>query len=357
MRLKIILLTTLFISCFSWYSYGQILNITGNNTILSGAEISNLSWTISHIEENQKNIQIDMDILKEVYSVNTARLNTTFSRIMSAITALGVIFSVVFGILAFFWWKDVSRLKDKFNDELNNLSIKSKEIEDKYIEIKTSEGSRESQLTAFLKENKEQENKIRTLELKEKMNSFLSKRRYEAALEYAILLENMNPEDLDIKWDKWFIYFRTGKYEDAIKGYETVLGKKTNDVDFILDILELYLISWNITKYTNLLKEKWSLLEWDKYREHLKYFKIIKAYKEGNTDNLINEISNSIKDYNETTKKNRLLDWSFTEIKTLLSKDDNSDKKIIMENFVNYISWSTDKKQFLESINKFRPTW
>ena len=166
--------------------------------------LSNLETRVARIESNQINYRLEKDLLKETYSVNYERINIVVTFILAVIAAIGFL-----GI------RDIGQVKDKYEAELTNLKALKSEFELKSGEFDSERHKIDTELREIISENKNQNQKIKFLELKGRIVSLYKDGEILRALELINLALKTEAKDLVLLSLKGKILIRLGHLNDG----------------------------------------------------------------------------------------------------------------------------------------------
>lgn len=139
---------------------------------------------LSEVRRDQLNYKIENDLIKDIYKINYERINIFITLILGIIAILGYL-----GI------KDIGVIKREYTEELDNIKIIKDQFEIKTNEFDDKKMKIEDEIKSILKENQLQNEKIKFIELKEKMRSLFKDRMLTPALEFSNAALEINPTD------------------------------------------------------------------------------------------------------------------------------------------------------------------
>jgi tetratricopeptide (TPR) repeat protein len=199
---------------------------------------------------------------------------------------------------------------------------------DHQVKDLTSEQSRASTLVTRLEvENKEQDRRLRSLELREKAGALIAQGNYELALEYLILGLEMTPNDTVMLRQRAQCLTRLGRLSEAIAVNENVLKLKPGDDGAIADLAEAYLLANRVPDGERIIADNASVIE--KRSPILRwYFDAIILLLKGDEERLTEHVRGLLS-LTPTGQGARMPTWSFQEVRAAYAnRPDLAGKKI-----------------------------
>ncbi|MBI5042290.1 MAG: hypothetical protein HZC10_00330 [Nitrospirae bacterium] len=318
MKQMILILLLLFLNVNPCYSKDNVTIVNNDKQILE-----KIQDDIKEIRRDQLNYRIEKDLLKETYSSNY----TTVQIIISIVLAF-------FAILGYVGFKSIFGLKKEYDSELAKIKELKIDFEVKLKELTKSQEKVQNQISSIDTLNQEQNQKIKLLEIKEKIGSYYRQKGYQRALDYIAIGLEMAKDDIELLMFRAFSLAQLRNYVEAIETYKKILTIEPMDISAIQNLAELYLVAGQIENYDNIVRDK---SEFFKSTPLLTYLEAFKFYLENKSTDLKNKISDFIEKQDVSINKNHLRAWDFTEFYDVLNSKSDSPEKTLLMNFANYL--------------------
>lgn len=306
-------------------------------------EIEYLQYDIKEIRRDQLNYKIEKDVLKETYSSNYTTVQIVISLILG-----------VFAILGYIGLKGITSLKKEYDIELTKIKELKGEFETKLKELTLSQDKVKGQIDSIDSLNNEQSIKIKTIEIKEKINSLYTQKNYQRVLDYIAIGLELSKEDPELLVLRAFSLIKTRNYPEAIEAHKKVLSIDPSNQKVIQNLSEIYLIVGQIESYEELLKTKGEFLKSDN-NALISYFETFKLLKQGKSKELKSTILDFVNQQDLSININYLSGWDFSELFDGIKNLPNNLDKNLFLNFTNYLSGSIQGfqiKSIIEQDNK-----
>jgi len=287
-------------------------------------KIELLEMKVTQLENTQNIYTIENTLIKDTYS-------SSYDRVQLGIT----IITLLFGVLAYFGFVNIKKIKDDFNDDHSNLKeLKSNatEISDditRKIELFNSEYVKANDI--FLKLNKdygninskikfldvkykevkdksdEQDLEIEILTTKDSIRDAIKSNNYSSVSKLSAKGLNKSPKDMFFLKTEAFGYLKMKQFETAMEHYESILQIEV-DTYSVTNLAELYLLLDSNQKF-NELKDKYDYLKMSKKNTDTIYLEAIYRYNN-------NDIK-SLKELKELVKTPEIkpTTWDFQDVK------------------------------------------
>ncbi len=273
---------------------------TSSNQIIEN-KIKLIENQIDLLKSNQINYKIEKDLIKNTYSNNY----NTISLILTGVVAL-------FGFLTFTGFRDVNTLKREYQEELQELNKLRLDIQNKSEEFKGAKKELDEEIKSILEENEAQNNKIKILEIKEKIESLHREKRYSTALQFCLVALELDEKDIMILRYISNCHSKLKNYQESIKFYKKILELSPDDESAIVNLIEVYIYSKNLNLAKNLIENKNNVVSSRDNGELLQFFKLMISYQEHNQIELDKLIKYWIEPDNTTAKK-RIPNWDLKD--------------------------------------------
>jgi len=302
-------------------------------------KIQRLEDNVSEVRRDQLNYKIEKDLLKETFSSNYQTINIVLAIVLGLFTIIGFL-----GI------RDIGTLRKEFINELERLNGLRNEFEAKVVKIGEEQEKAKAEYLEIIKTNKEQNNRIKVLELQEKISTLMKNNSFQRALEYIAIALDMAPDDMVVLGQKALCLWRTNDLAGAASIYAKKLSLDASDTSALTNLLEIYLISNRIEEYEAMAKKHAQQIE---ARENgfylIPYFESLKCYQLNAVDKMKEIIKVNLKKFNPG--KTKRLDWTFSDLYRYLADKPADKKKSILLLFVNVLSGDLDRDDAILKID------
>lgn len=302
-------------------------------------EFKILDNKVSEVKRDQLNYSLEKDLLKETYSNNYERINMFLTIVLG-----------IFGFLSFLGIRDLNSIKKEYKEELEKLRKLQADIASKSKEFDESKKKYDKEIMDIIKQNEEQNNKIKVLELKEKVTELFKQKSYDNALEYCVVALEIAPNDVHFLRTKAQIYTRTKNYEESLKNYTKILEIEPNNSTAIFDLAELYLFIKNETKSDELIKKHSGLFDAKSEGQLLEFFELIKLFNAGNSGSLKQKIQDKIDKTDLKNRKKRFDGWDVADAISYVHAQVDSQQRTFLLNYLWYLDGQLNGKDALERI-------
>lgn len=349
MKAILIFLLTLYI----FVSFSLAQDAAGKNTTIPHEQnkdllklteietkLSQLAREIEVIDKTQLNYKIEKDLIREAYSNSYKTINTVVS------FSLGII-----AILGFLGIKDIGRIKEKYEDELKTLSELKLDFERRTKAVEEDADKLDSAISELIRENQEQDKKIKFIELKDRMMALQKEGNNVQALEFANLALELQPEDELCINVKSTLLVRLNQLPQANKLLLDWLEKHPESDGSRVNLVEQLYFAGNFELADKLIQEKQSAFTGSQLNgKLLEFLGLFKLYHEGKTDELKQIISSAVTHEN---LKYRYMDnsWSFKEALHFIHYRPDSEPKRLLNQFLFYLDNQLSGEELLNRLN------
>ena len=310
------------------------------DTISIERRLNNIENNVKQVETNQLNYKIERDLLKETYSNNYERINLVIT----------IIFGIM-GILGYLGLKDISSIKKEYEQELSNLKKLQGQFNSKSIEFDNEKTKFENELKLIIKENEEQNSKIKFIELKDKARTLLKDNSLAPALEFANAALNINSEDADLLNLKGRILCRLNLIKDAVDSFMLARKANPNDSITILNTAECLYFNNDIETAKKLIEEHKSLFENKEYGKLLDLLNIFELFHNNKKEELL-AIAEGFVDFNNLkSKSDKISGWDFQEALFFIYHQQESEMKKITQNILWYLDSQITSETLLKRLD------
>jgi tetratricopeptide (TPR) repeat protein len=335
--MKKILLILLFIAFINkCYAINDSLNF---EKLKSKIEI--LQNKVDEIKRDQLNYSIEKDLLKNTYSNNYDKINLFITGIL-----------LIFGFLGFLGLRDINSIKKEYNEELSKIRGLQNEIVSKSNEFNETKIKYDIEIKEILKQNEEQNRKLKVLEIKDQIERLSKEKKYEKVIEYCIIALEFAPNDIDLLRSKAQAYSRITNYSEAIEVYKRILEIDANNSSSILDLSELLLFEKKEDLCTELIKKYQDIFKSKSNGQLLILFDLLIHFNKSEISELKEKILNLIERTDLENRKKRMVGWNLYDSILYVSKQPESEEKKFMRNFLFYLDGQLSAKETLERLGE-----
>jgi tetratricopeptide (TPR) repeat protein len=158
------------------------------------------------LRRDQLNYKIEKDLLKESYSTSLQTVNLTLTFILG-----------LFSILGYLGVRDIGSMKKEYAAHLEKLELIRVQLELKISKVDAEQITVREEMTQILQANKQQDHKIRTLELQEQVSKLCNNRQWTRALEYIAIGLEIAPDDYLLKSMKAVCYIKLRNFSESVQ--------------------------------------------------------------------------------------------------------------------------------------------
>lgn len=308
-------------------------------------QVTILSNKVDEVKRDQNNYKLEKDLLKETYSNNFDRINLVLTALLG-----------IFAVLAFFGIRDINSIKKEYKEELEKLRKLQLEIVAKSNDFDLTKKKYDEEITRILKQNEEQNNKIKILEIKDKIASLFKEKQYGSALEFCSVALELSPDDKYLQFEKGKILGKLNRFSEAVEAYEKLLAVDSTHSDTITNITELYLFLNQPEKANALIKAHPNIFKERREINLLDFFELIMKYHNNDIAGMKEYAKGVINKQNPAMQKTHF-GWDFTDALTFVFFEPENEKKNVLRTILFYLNGNyrgTDLDQGLQ-LNMFPP--
>ena len=287
--------------------------------------VDDIERTVKQIDANQLNYRIEKDLLKETYSNNYEKISLVITLL------LGVV-----GIFGYLGLRDINTIKKEYEKELSNLRQIQSQFNIKSQEFDTEKKKFEEELKSIIKENEEQSRKIKFIELKDKVRSFLKDNQLTPALEFANAALLITNNDVDLLNQKGRILCRLNQIKEAVDAFQNARKADPTDNTTILNTAECLYFAKDTEGASKLISEHRGLFESKDKGRLLELFNIIELYFKSDKNSLLQLAKSYVTFENLKLTENKISSWDLTEAIYFIHHQTDSELKTIIQNIIWY---------------------
>ena len=294
-------------------------------------EINNAKSRTEEIRNGQINYSIEKEVLKETYSANLERLNIMIT------LGLGIA-----GLLTFFGIKDVNSIKKDFKMELDAMKALKAEFEVKSQNFDTEKTRFDSEIKKIINQNEEQNQKIKVLELKEKLKKLMDENQNTSAYEYCTVALELSPNDLSLLTNKAILLCRLDNFGEAASIFETVYNTDKSASNAGNYVESLYFIN-QVEKARDIMAAHYEYFH-EKQIHTLKLFEVIEKYFSLDEAGFKSYASTLLNFKEPEILKKHIPTWQLNEAIHFIHYQPPSNKKTLCQNILWYFDGSVTAK-------------
>lgn len=344
---------------FFFSAFSNAVTIKADNTKNNEAKITAIQSELINLKDNLKenqsdldkvrndeiNYKIEKDLLKETYSSSFSTVNTVVSVIFALVT--------LFGYLVF---RNIKEIQSEYKKELDNVKDVKKNFDFELEKFKSKQTEYESEFARISKTNDDQNQRLKTLELIEKVSKLVNNKSYGWALPYINIGLNSDPNNHYLLSFKAECHGKLGEFAAFIETNKKRLDLDSNDVnkpEIALNLLEGYAITNQVDEFNNLYSKYKVTANKDENRGLMLYLNTILKISSGDILNAQKELKNYAEQYPSDLPCKHLGEWSFDEVTIYINglKDEKC-KSFMLKSF-QFFNGDINSKEFIESLNQF----
>lgn len=290
------------------------------------SQVRLLDNEVKMVQKNQLNYKIEKDLLKETYSNNYERINLIITMI------LGII-----GVFGFLGIRDINTVKKEYRSELSKLKSLQSNFESKSDEFNLERDKIDSEIKEILFENKEQNRKIKFIELKNKIESLIAENKFYDSLDFIGVALELFPKDKLVLRYKARVLCRLNKLGDSLTIHKKIHALYPDDKGVALDLIESMIFAKDFEKSDALIKEYSTEYNERSNGRLAKVLNLFKLYHLREDDTIIKEIKSLIDFDDLDSVSKRIPDWDLEESKFVAVHLKDSLQKEQLQNVIWYM--------------------
>ena len=333
------------IIAFLFYSLESTAQIDTTKFNRLQEQVATLSNKVDEVKRDQNNYVIEKDLLKETYSNNYDRINLVLTALLG-----------IFAVLTFFGIRDINSIKKEYKEELEKLRKLQLDIEGKSKEFDVSKKKYDEEITQILKQNEEQNKKIKILEIKDKIATLFKEKQFGSALEFCAVALELSPNDQALQFEKGKILGKLNRFGEAIEAYEKILLVDNSHSPTISNVTELYLFLNQPEKANSLIQAHPNCFIDRQDLKLLDFFDLIKKYHNNDIAGM-KEYAKAVIDKQNPATQKKYSGWDFSDALTFSYYEPEGEKKDVLRTILFYLNGSvkgTDLDKALQ-LNLFPP--
>ena len=228
------------------------------------------------------------------------------------------------------------KIKEQFIQKSKEFDIEKEKIDE---ELKT-----------IIKENQEQNKKIKFIELKEKASSLYKEKNYSMALEFvnaALDINEANPVCLQIKGS---ILINQNDIPSALLVYRKAAEENPDNITSKANLVECLYIAGIIDEAETIVNKNKGIFESKIDGKFIETFNAIKMYHESDITGL-KSLAESYIQYDNLNDYMKISGWSFRELIYFAYYLEDNELKTVIQNIIWYWSGKIKGKTLLTRLN------
>ena len=302
-------------------------------------KIDELAHDVAIIQRDQVNYRAEKDILKELYTTQIDRINTFLSVILGATAILG-----------FFGLKSLTDLKKEYRDELDKLlELKTKlkfEIED----LQSKQSAFDVRIDEITKKNESQDNRLRVMEIIEKVGTFIGQNNHYWALRWANIGLELEPTNSILLAQKASCLSYLGEYSAAEHTYWKLLEVEPEDESHILNLIELYAITGKAAEFDAALEKHKEYLKSEKDGRLIYFLEAASHATSGRLQDATEKMVSYTQSY--PGSGTRIENWSFGEAKACQGHMHSGPSKELFAHIIGLFSGEMESNFAIDGARK-----
>jgi len=304
-------------------------------------ETENLRSQIELVKRDQLNYQIEKSLIQDTYSNNYDKVNLFITGIL-----------LVFGFFGVFGLRDVNTIKKEHKEELEKLKSLQVDLEAKSKDFEQSKARYDSDITEILKQNDEQNKKLKILEIKDKIDKFFKDRDHQKALEFCAIALEFAPLDCDLLFKRSMLYARMNKYSDAIVTLKKLLEIEPDNTNATVNLAEIYLFSGQKDKFDEIYDRHGNLFGSMGHSKLKEYFNLIDLFNKSKFEEIEKYISSNIDRSDLQSRKSHIDGWDLYDALVFLSNKPESTSRTLLQNYTWYLDGKVSAQQVIGLLTK-----
>ena len=312
MRVLITLFITAILLTYSSSSFSKKNGSQGQLIENVQSDIRQLKWDakvatndVEILRRDQINYRLEKDLLKEAYSSNLETINLVLTIV------LGVI-----GILGYLGIRSIKDVKSEYTNELNELKGLKTKFEVKLEELVIKQEDFESKISDLSKINEEQDNRLKVLELTEKVSALMRDCNWRWALQYISIALDIDQDNVPLLKQKSICHGNLGEFSLAIDTSRKLLELDTDPKGvsaIVVNMLEYLALSNQPNEFANIYAAHKDKV--DQYQDGnvYVYLDILCYLIKNDLAEAVNRLSVFAKKFPDITKKFLGENWKFDD--------------------------------------------
>lgn len=305
-------------------------------------DISLLKDSQVELRRDQLNYKIEKDILKESYSSSLQTLNMALTFILGLLAILGYL-----GI------RDIASMKKEYSEHLEKLGVLRQQFESELAQVGAEQATVREELTNVLQVNKQQDNRIKVLELQEQAANLITRRSYDRALEYIAIGLDIAPNDYILLSQKALCFMKLENFSDAIVVLQSLLNQDPNNpsaIQNLANLAEAFLLMKNFVEFDKLKSSYMTQLSSIYEGAALAFFDSLRAFLSSDVDAMKTTLKSLARSDLSIPQKQWMPGWDFGDVNKIVAKSADGDVKRYFMLGISFLSGTISTQQLLTEL-------
>lgn len=265
-------------------------------------EIQNLSHQFEMVKRDQLNYKIEKDLLKETYASNMQTVNVVIAIVLGVIS--------VFGYLGI---RSIKEIRTDYSSELEKLKEVKTKLQDEIDSLRSKQKEFDSLMMDVNKTNEEQNKRLRTMELIEKIANIINGRQWQWALQYISIALELDPKNPILLAQKSICCSKLGDFIQAIRYAEEVLEVEPENTGVAFNLLEYFALTGNALDFDRVYQAYKSKVDAEMNGALIAYLLCVLNVMTSQVSMAKDDLSKFASKQDQALTKNYLGNWDFHE--------------------------------------------
>lgn len=312
-------------------------------------EIKENQSDLNKVRNDQVNYKIEKDLLKEVYSSSISTVNTVVSVVFALITLL-------IALLGYLGLRNIRVIQAEYKKELENVKAVKNSFDYELNNFKSKQVEFDSEFERISKTNEDQNQRLKTLELIEKISNLVQGKHYDWAQRHISIALDSDPDNPYLLRYKAECHGKMGEFHALVESNKKLLDLESNDSSKLATAMNL-LEGYAITNQRNDFNSLYSLYKDSIIKDENggvnAYLKSLMSISLGNIADAIKELKKySDQDVNAQPRKH-LGEWSFDEVSIYLNNLTDEKSKNLMFTAIRFFKGELNTEEFINFLDQF----
>lgn len=281
--------------------------------------------SLEAIRRDQINYRIERDLLKDAFSSNLQTINLVLTIVLG-----------VFAVLGYLGFKGIVSIRGDYSNELNELRKLKVSLEAEIKTVVAEQATVKDDLNKVIVENQKQDQRLKVLEIKEKVSQLIEAKKYGFALEFAEAGLAIEPMNIQLLNNKATCLMKYARFDQAIETIDEVLRQEPENRVAVHNKHELLLIQERVADFDALLGKHKENTEKERNGGILAYLLAVRALVTKDLNAMKVALTPFLEKCADGTAT-RLGTWGFDEIRWYMRKAPNSPSKDLMNKAIEFL--------------------
>ena len=310
-------------------------------------DAKNASSNIDILRRDQINYKIEKDLLKEAYSVNLQSINFIITIVLG-------VFGLIVALLGYIGVKNVKNIKDDYMKELDRLRDMRIRFETDLLSMKDKQQEFESKVQDLDKTNKEQNNRLKVLELIEKISALINSKQWSWALHWISFGLDLDQKNIILLKYKAACHGKLGEFTPALNTNRLILEIEPLNTEVIANSLEFFALSNQSKEFEVIYKQHKDIVDIFSEGYAIIYLKVLLALIGGELKDTVNMLLQFAEKFPNTAKQFLGPTWSFDEAMIVISKLPEGKQKSLLIEMIRFFQGVINSNDFVVFLNVFK---